>query len=467
MAVWINGVEAYRSAEPTKLVDLSAVALPVLRRGKNVFAAEVRRPDASGALLLAPNLSMNRSAILTRGPYLQLGTPTGIVVRWRTELPIAGVVHYGTSGAELSQAASEAGPTAEHIVPISGLSPATPYYYAVEGGVPGAEPGSFVTAPAAGSDAPLRVWVLGDSGTAKDSAKKVRDAYEKVTAGRRTDLWLMLGDNAYPDGTDRQYQAAVFRMYPAMLSRATLWPAVGNHDAHSRSTGGSGVHGEVFTLPTRGEAGGAPSGTPNYYSFDWGNVHFISLDSCTDDRSPGGPMLTWLHADLAAARQEWLVAYFHHAPYAKGSQDSDHDHRMTDMRSTALPLLEGAGVDVVMGGHSHDYERSFLLDGHYGPSSSFTAAMKRDPGDGREDGSGVYSKPTRERQPHQGTVYIVDGSSAHTGSGPMNHPAMYTSQKSLGSVMLEFHGDRLDESFIDSDGAVKDHFTIVKGAVGK
>ncbi|MBI3447727.1 MAG: metallophosphoesterase family protein [Acidobacteria bacterium] len=407
---------------------------------------------------------MNRSAVITRGPYLQLGTPTGVVVRWRTELPVAGIVHFGSSAADLSKEASEGAPTAEHVVPISGLTPASPYYYAVEGSPAGAEPFSFVSAPVAGSDAPIRVWVLGDSGTAKDPARAVRDAYLKVTAGKRTDLWLMLGDNAYPDGTDRQYQAAVFRMYPAMLAHATLWPAVGNHDAHSRSTGGSGVHGEIFTLPTRGEAGGAPSGTPNFYSFDWGNVHFISLDSCTDDRSVGGPMLTWLQADLAAAHQEWLVAYFHHAPYAKGSEDSDHDRRMTDMRSIALPLLEEAGADLVMGGHSHDYERSFLLDGHYGPSGTFTASARRDGGDGREDGSGVYSKPTRDRRPHQGTVYIVAGSSGHTGSGPMNHPAMFTSQKVLGSVMLEFHGDRLDESFIDSNAAVRDHFTIVKGA---
>ena len=62
------------------------------------------------------------------------------------------------------------------------------------------------------------VWVLGDSGTANRKARAVRDAYLNFTGSRHTDLWLMLGDNAYPDGTDEEYQAAVFEnMYEDML----------------------------------------------------------------------------------------------------------------------------------------------------------------------------------------------------------------------------------------------------------
>ena len=79
----------------------------------------------------------------------------------------------------------------------------------------------------------MRVWVLGDSGTAHMNADAVRDAYLAFTGTRYTDVWLMLGDNAYPIGTDDDYQAAVFETYPTVLRQTVLWPSFGNHDAYS------------------------------------------------------------------------------------------------------------------------------------------------------------------------------------------------------------------------------------------
>ena len=124
--------------------------------------------------------------------------------------------------------------------------------------------------------------MLGDSGTADANARAVRDAYLRLHRhARHTDLWLMLGDNAYDDGTDAEYQAAVFDMYPAMLRQSVLWPTLGNHD---------GQRGQLVDrrpaptttssrCPPQGEAGGVASGTEAYYSFDYGNIHFICLDS--------------------------------------------------------------------------------------------------------------------------------------------------------------------------------------------
>ena len=69
-----------------------------------------------------------------------------------------------------------------------------------------------------------------------------------------------------------------------------------------------------------------------------------------------------------------MIAFCHHPPYTKGSHDSDADIELMEMRQNALPILEDAGVDLVLSGHSHSYERSFLIDGHYGTSSTFTSA---------------------------------------------------------------------------------------------
>src|SRR6188472_4310919 len=60
----------------------------------------------------------------------------------------------------------------------------------------------------------------------------------------------------------------------------------------------------LFTFPKNGEAGGVPSGTEKYYSFDYGRIHFIALDSMTSSRAPGSPMLTWLQSDLASTTQD-------------------------------------------------------------------------------------------------------------------------------------------------------------------
>ena len=74
-------------------------------------------------------------------------------------------------------------------------------------------------------------------------------------------------------------------------------------------------------------------------------------------------------------------------------------------------------------GHSHSYERSFLLDGHYGPSWTLTAAMKLDPGDGRPGSrTGAYTKENAGPAPHEGAVYAVAGSSSQTSGGPLEPP---------------------------------------------
>jgi len=305
--------------------------------------------------------------------------------------------------------------------------------------------------------------VVGDPGTATVDQRRVTAAYERFTGVRGTDLWLVLGDNAYERGTDAQYQRAIFESYAPLLRQAVLWPTLGNHDASSaQSATQSGVYYDIFTLPTLGQAGGVMSGTEAYYSHDYANVHFICLDSHDSDRSPGGRMMQWLKADLAANHRDWTVAYFHHPPYSKGSHDSDQPRtrqpdagRLADMRETFLPVLEAGGVDLVLSGHCHSYERSYFLSGHYGESSTLTDAMVLDRG---KEGA-VYHKPAGRT----GYVAIVAGSSGKADRPyPLNHPAMAVALPELGSVVLDFDGRRLDATFLSDEGIVRDHFSLVK-----
>lgn len=421
---------------------------------------------------------LHAATTVVRGPYLQQATPTSMVVRWRTDTTEASVVRYGLSAENLAFIATAQGVGTEHIVHLPDLKPGTRYTYSVGAGeknakgeyLPSRAPlGQFTTPPTAGTARPTRVWVLGDPGTKGAVQAAVRDAYHAFTGTRETDLWLMLGDNAYPDGTDADFQKAVFEMYPETLRTSPLWPALGNHDAKSaNSVTQSGVYYDIFTLPTQGQAGGVPTGTEAYYSFDYGNIHFICLDSQDTDRNPDGAMGRWLKADLAGTTRDWIIAFFHHPTYTKGTHDSDKDSdsagRMNDMRANFLPILEAGGVDLVMTGHSHVYERSYLLDGHYGKSDTFDAkAHIKQAGDGRADGQGVYRKP-RVRAAHTGEVSVVAGSSGHASSKPvpLNHPTMVVSLNEAGSVVLDINGLRLDLTFINDQGAKRDWFSIVK-----
>jgi hypothetical protein len=288
----------------------------------------------------------------------------------------------------------------------------------------------------------------------------------------------MLGDNAYSDGKDSEYTRGLFRVFPTLLRRTVLWPAPGNHEFDkSDSATQTGPYYEAFTLPTAGEAGGLPSGTEAYYSFDYGNIHFVSLDShdtlrtAPDDPvndvcapGEGGAMYQWLCADLAATEQDFVIVYWHHPPYSKGSHDSDDGGRETEMRERFVPVLEDHGVDLQLTGHSHSYERSILLDGHYGKSRDFDPALHAvDPGDGDPQGDGPYQKLEIGPRPHQGAVYSVVGSSSRLSRADLDHPVMAVSVESLGSLVLDVVGRQLDGTFLDETGAVRDRFRILKG----
>jgi hypothetical protein len=327
----------------------------------------------------------------------------------------------------------------------------------------------FVTHPPIGEARPTRIWVLGDPGTRKKAERDVRDAYYKWTGDRPTDFWLILGDIAYTAGKDTEYQGAVFQVYDAMLRKSVLWPALGNHDAGSANSPiEHGVYYDIFTLPSQAQAGGVMSGTEAYYSFDYANVHVVCLDSSDSSWSRNGMMLKWLADDLEANKQDWLIAYCHHPPYTKGSHDSDNDRdsdaRMRMMRERVLPVLENYGLDLMLCGHSHAYERSFLTDGFYGISTTLNEKVHfKSSKDGRQDGTGVYVKPSRGPAPHEGAIYVVAGSSGQTSGGKLQHPVNALSLNVLGSLVLDFDGHRMDATFIDDKARVRDYFTIIKG----
>ena len=354
-----------------------------------------------------------------------------------------------------------------HSVRITGLGANTTYFYQIgttgDDVLAGGDSNHFFTTlPVAGTIHPVRIWAIGDSGTADANAAAVRDAYlELASLENKADLWLMLGDNAYNGGTDTEYQNAVFDMYPEILINTILWSTQGNHDR----TGNA--YYPVFELPTMGEGGGTPSGTEEYYSFDYSNIHLVCLNSEITSLSSNvnSPMYVWLQDDLANTNQDWIIAYFHHPPYTKGSHDSDNFNdssgRLFYMREIALPILEAGGTDLVLSGHSHSYERSGFINGHYNVSSTFSRSTHVvQGGDGKEDGDGAYLKTSTV-----GAVYIVGGSSGKVTGTLTQHAAMEAWIHVLGSVVVDINDLTMDVIFLrdlTNPIQIDDYFTIFK-----
>lgn len=431
------------------------------------------------SLLLICLTAIAQTPVVVRGPYLQTGTPTSVIVRWRTDIPTESKLKYSTVQGGAGPLAVAAGTRTEHIVEIKNLQPNTVYYYDLQhsnGSFAGQADQHFRTSPVPGTRKPVRFWALGDCGTANGNQRDVRDAYynylNNLPAGEdQTDLIMLLGDNAYGDGEDDEYQDAIFEdMYEEKLKQSVVWSTLGNHDGHSATASSqSGPYFDIFSFPKNAEAGGIASGTEAYYSFDYANIHFIVLESHQTNRNVGGAMYNWAQADIQSTTADWIVAVWHHPPYTRGSHYSDIELQLFEMRQNFLPMLERNGVDLVLCGHSHSYERSYFLNGHYGLSFSFDANQHTvgatGDGDGDPNGDGSYVKQTTGPDAGKGAVYLTAGSSGKTSGGLLNHPAMVTSLNELGSCVVEVNLDTMTLKFLRETGAVDDQFTIIKQGI--
>ena len=213
-----------------------------------------------------------------------------------------------------------------------------------------------------------------------------------------------------------------------------------------------------------------------YYSFDYANVHFIILDSHHTSREVGGAMYNWTLTDIQNTKQDWIVTLFHHPVYTKGSHDSDTEDRLIEMRQNFMPMMEANGVDLILNGHSHSYERSYFLNGHYGFANTFNpdeitkggnTVGPNGNGDGKADSDGAYQKTGVATE---GAVYITTGSAGKISGGDLNHQAMSVSLNQLGSCVMEVEddgrgGQNLTVKFLRETDEVEDYFTINKTAL--
>jgi predicted MPP superfamily phosphohydrolase len=434
-------------------------------------------------MMLLFNLTKAMSQKIVRGPYLQMATSTSMTIRWRTDVATASKINYGISSDRLNFSLSDNSPKTEHQIIIDKLNPSTQYFYSIassNGVLQGDKDNFFVTSPSATTSQTVRIWALGDMGMGTETQSKVYQQYLKFAGNNYTNLWLLLGDNAYAQGYDWEYQQRFFEYYQTerLMKQTVIFPSPGNHD-YTPTTNRVIEdpildYFKIFTMPTNGEIGGVPSKSKAYYSYNYANIHFISLDSYGIESldkylySPDSKQMKWLEEDLKANKQKWIIAYWHHPPYSMGSRNSDTENDLKSIRENVVPLLEKYKVDLVLNGHSHTYERSQMIKGHYGLEATFDPKIHGvSSSNGRYDNSSnscPYVTDSKSLE-SQGIIYVVNGCGASNGGSQSTYPhdaMVYSNNQDGGSLFLEISGSRLDAKFITQDGSLKDQFTIFK-----
>jgi len=349
---------------------------------------------------------------LTRYPYLQNVTQTSIVVAWKTNYPTDSVVEYGVSGFDLSVSDSTLGNT--HALTLTGLSPQSSYIYRVKGnGTLLTESDTLTTAPTDPAK-PFTFVVYGDSGGGTPPQFEVAQQIDDI----QPDFLLHIGDVVYSNGEAENFDPRFFIPYQNTLKRAPLYPSIGNHD-YQTDQGQPYI--DAFYLPTN-----SSDGSERFYSFDFGNAHFVALEvhaNAPSDYLAGSTQQQWLESDLAASSSFWKFVYFHDPPYSSGPHGSN-----LDARNSLSPLFEKYGVDVVFNGHDHDYERT-------GPMLDFEAEGK-------------------------GVVYVVTGGGGNGTYVVGQSDFTAFSESAYHVTKVTITGELLELSAIRSDGSIMDTLTI-------
>jgi uncharacterized protein (TIGR03382 family) len=313
--------------------------------------------SALGVLACALVLSagVSEAATLTRAPYLQRVGQDSALVAFRLDSNCTPEVHYGTQGS-VNQVARSADSGRIHAVELKGLTPGTEYTYAVGACGTWTDTKRFRTAPVEGTRR-VHFVTVGDFGT---GGKREMDVAASMLA-LRPELFIALGDNAYEAGTEEEIQNNLFEPLADLISEVPFFPVAGNHEY---VTNQAQPYLDNLYLPT------SPSGGERYYSFDWGFVHFVGLDSscaiglASNDRCTLAAQRAWLEQDLKKSQAAWKIVFFHHPPWSSG----DHGSQLTVRREFG-PLFEKYGVDLVLTGHDHNYERSRPMIGDREASS--------------------------------------------------------------------------------------------------
>jgi 3',5'-cyclic AMP phosphodiesterase CpdA len=186
----------------------------------------------------------------------------------------------------------------------------------------------------------LHLAVAGDIGDSGSRLDATAAAIARLDAEQPYQALLILGDNVYPSGDPAELPATVFRPFAPVLRHARLLAILGNHDVKEN-------HGRAQM-----DALGMPR---RWWAQEIGDVLIVGLDS-NDPKNPR--QRAFVERRLATSSARWKIVALHHPPYSAGYQGS-----AEDVRRIYAPVFARHGVQLVLSGHDHDYQRSKPIHG--------------------------------------------------------------------------------------------------------
>ncbi len=281
-------------------------------------------------LIVIARTHAQRNEIIN-GPYLQNAAKDKITVMWETSKRTESRVEYGlTQDYDMSQV----DPTLVriHEVTLTSLEPETKYYYRVSCGTQ-IRSSTFITG--VHEETPFSFVVYGDSFKHPDKHRQIAKGLSAAKPNFIIHTGDLVGGGFRLATWDKQFFWPLFDV----IDHIPFFPCLGNHE-NSRKN-----YSNFFSLPNN----------ELYYSFDYGNSHFVVLDSNIEYK-PDSEQYAWLEEDLRASDKFWKFVVFHHPPYSSGRHKSS-----LKIRDAWTPLFRKYKVDTVFNGHDHIYERTYPI----------------------------------------------------------------------------------------------------------
>jgi len=182
-------------------------------------------------------------------------------------------------------------------------------------------------------DGSLRFAVIGDTGSGTEKQRQVADMMVRYKQLFPFEFVLMMGDNLYGSETPKDFENKFSGVYKKLLDdKIKFYATLGNHDLPTQ------INYEKFNMNGK-----------EYYRFKKGNVAFYSLNSNYMDKR----QVKWLEDELTKDTSDWKICFFHHPPYSSAMKHGSDNQ----LREVVEPIFLKYGVNVVLTGHDHVYER--------------------------------------------------------------------------------------------------------------
>jgi hypothetical protein len=317
------------------------------------------------AIAATSSLAVARQGPFQRYPNVQNVSANGASISWTTRDPAASIVRLidpdgGTRSVPAQMREFDPfqtgmpAPYYQYTASVDHLEPGSSYTYQIYSNgqiLPEPFPNSLkFRTPGPG---PFQFLHFADSGDGNDVQA---DLSTQMLGEEDIALVIANGDLAYDLSTCESIEANYYGMYREMMAKIPFFATLGNHEYYTSRAEPSLA---ARQTPTNGVR---PADWGRYYSFDWGNAHFVCLDSNTplaEAATGTGAMLDWLQRDLQATDKFWRIAIYHHPGYAVGKHQATVE--VANVRKFIVPILEKHGVQLVLNGHEHTYQRTHEL----------------------------------------------------------------------------------------------------------